>query len=374
MTKRTKRLAAKFVEHAPPGKHSDGGGLYLYVAKSGSRSWVARRTIDGKQRDTGIGSYPDVSLLEARRLLTGQQAEAASGPTATFGECAEAVHARGSEHWRSAEYADEWIRTLRCYAEPLWPVKVSRIRRVDVLSVLDTIDKPKTVHKVRQRIRRVMNYAMARDESILANPAGEAISEALPRAGKSEHQRALEYTEIPAAFAAIAAGPFTVARGCLRFTILVAARSNEARGARWTEIDDDGWNLPIWQVPAERMKAGEPHKVPLSTGALDVLDMARHLDDGSGLVFPSPITGGPLSSRALLKVLKEAGIKSSCHGFRASIRGWMAAESSASWATAERVLAHTVGDSVQSAYVRRAEAFDQRRSVMQSWSNFVCAG
>ena len=376
---RTRKLTAKATEHAKPGKHADGGGLSLVVKPNGRRSWVVRLTIDGKQRDIGVGGYPAVSLAEARRKLAELRADVAGGddPAArgpkvpTFGEAAIAVHAMNAPRWRNDHHSREWLDSLRRHAAPQWGMQADRIRRSDVLAVLTPIwhSKPETARRVRQRIRKTLAYVMAFHEHIAPNAAGEGIDAALPALPKvANHQRAVSYGEVPAAVVAIEGSKASEAsKLALRFLILTGVRSGEARGARWEEIDGD-----VWLIPGHRMKGGTEHRVPLSHQALDVLAEARDLDDRSGLVFPSPLRPGePLSHQALLKVLRVNGIDSSAHGFRTSLRQWLLECSTASWAVAEASLAHTLGNQVEHAYLRTADLFDQRRAVMQQWADFV---
>ena len=382
MSKTHRKLNAKTAEHAPPGKHADGGGLALVVKPSGRRSWVVRLTVDGKQKDIGIGGYPTVTLAEARRKLAELRADVAGGddPAArgpkvpTFGEAAVAVHAMNAPRWRNADHSREWLDSLRRHAAPLWGMQADRIRRADVLAVLTPLwhSKPETARRVRQRIRKTLAYVMAHHEHIVSNAAGEGIDAALPAMPKvAAHQRAISYAEVPAAVATI-----TGSKACdasklaLLFLILTGTRSGEARGARWDEIGGE-----TWTIPGHRMKGGVEHRVPISRQALDVLAAARPLDDGSGLCFPSPRRHGePLTWEALLKVLRTNGVDSTAHGFRTSLRQWLLECSTASWAVAEATLAHTLGNQVEHAYLRNADLFDQRSAVMQQWADFLESG
>jgi len=217
-----------------------------------------------------------------------------------------------------------------------------------------------------------LGWVMAHHEHIVANAAGEGIDAALPRTPKvANHQRAIHYDEVPDAMRRIERSEASPAsRLCLQFLVLTGVRSGESRGAQWSEIDFDA---ATWTIPADRMKGGNAeHRVPLSKQVLDVLAEARELDDGSGLIFPSPLRQGhELSWQALLKVLRTNGVDSTAHGFRTSLRQWLLERSGASWAVAEACLAHTLGNSVERAYVRQADLFDQRRQVMSDWANFA---
>ena len=380
---RTKRLTAKQTEYAEPGKHADGGGLTLVVTKKGTRSWVVRLTIDGKQRDFGIGGYPNVSLADARLRAAQLRAEVLDGgdPAAdrkgpevpTFGEAAEATHAMLLPSWRNAQHAEMWLRVLRKHAEPLWPIPVDRVTRADVLAVLEPIwhDKPETARRVRQRIRRVMSWATARFEHILGNPAGEVIDGALVAMPKVKaHQRALHWSEVPSSLRAIDEGEACDAsKLALRFLVLTWARSGEVREARWREIEGD-----VWRVPSGRMKAGVEHRVPLSRQALDVLAEVRKLGDGKpdSLIFPSPLTGRPLAAEALLKVLRTAQIDSTAHGYRSAGRTWALEQTSTPFLVAEAALAHRLGSDEQVAYMR-SDLFEQRSRLMADWADYVTA-
>ena len=380
--RRTKRLTAKTVQHAPPGKHADGGGLVLVVKPSGTRSWVVRLSVDGKQRDIGIGGYPVVSLADARLRTAEMRAETISGgdparaqhtvKAPLFADAARTVHEMNLPRWRNQHAANEWLASLERYAfAAIGELPLHRVERSDVIAVLAPIwtTKPETARRVRQRIRKVMQYGMAHG-CVESNPAGEAIDGALPSMPKvKNHQRALPYSEVPAALDTVLQTQASEAsKLCLRFLVLTAARSGEARGAPWTELDFDA---ATWTIPRERMKANGEHSVPLSRQALDVLEVAKSLGDGSDVVFPSPLRRGePLSAEALLKLLRTHGMDSTAHGFRSAFKTWCIEQTATPWAVGEAALAHVVGNSVEAAYVR-SDLFDQRRQLMQHWADFV---
>lgn len=380
--RRSKRLTAKTVQHAPPGKHADGDGLTLVVKPSGTRSWVVRLSIDGKQRDIGIGGYPAVSLADARLRAAEMRADAIEGDeplgphqtdrVPTFATAAKTVHEINLPRWRNKHAANEWLSSLERYAfARIGDTPLHRIERSDIIAVLSPIwtTKPETARRVRQRIRKVMQYGMAHGW-VETNPASEAIDGALPSMPKvKNHQRALPYSEVPAALDKIAQSQASEAsRLCLRFLVLTAVRSGEARGARWTEIDVEG---ATWTIPAERMKANGEHRVPLSREALDVLGKAKPLDDGSGLIFPSPLRRGEaLSWQALLKLLRTYKLDTTVHGFRSAFKTWCIEQTSTPWAVGEAALAHVVGNGVEAAYVR-TDFFDQRRQLMQDWAGYL---
>ena len=324
----TALTAARVKALTKPGMHHDGRGLYLRVAPGGSKSWMLRATIDGRRRDLGLGGYPSVSLARVRQLADGHRLAVAEGrdPLAekrrakmpAFAEAAAKVHAVNLPRWKNAKHTGQWINTLRTYAFPgIGKLPLDRIERRDVLAILGPIwsAKPETARRVRQRIRTILKWAQAHG-FVEHNMAGEAIDGALPLMPRvKKHFRALPYAEIPAALDTVDASPASMAaKLCLRFLILTAARSGEARGALWSEIDLDARE---WRIPANRMKAGVEHRIPLSDAALAVLEQARPLRDDSGLVFPSPTRRGkPLSDMTLTKILRDNGTLRSRHRSR----------------------------------------------------------
>lgn len=386
MARQKHKLTAKQVQHAQPGRHGDGAGLSLLVKPSGARSWVVRMTVDGKRRDIGIGAWPTVSLSEARQRNAEMQAEARGGGdpshrpgrVPTFAEAAAAVHAAKLPTWRNPRTGREWIASLERHAFPtLGRVPVHRITPADVLGVL-TRDveggafwtaQHETASNVRARMGQVFRWAMAYGH-ITMNPAGEAISGALPaQPPKRGAHRALDWADVPAAVAAIDASTVADAvKLCLRFTILTAARGNEARGALWSEIDFDAG---LWTLPAERMKSGHPHTVPLSPQAIDTLRKAEALADGSPLVFPSPAKPGhALTWTPALRLLRGLGFDTTVHGFRSCFRTWALEQPGVSWAAAEMSLAHATGSQTERAYIR-SDLLAQRAALMAAWADFA---
>ncbi len=367
-----------------PGRYSDGNGLHLFIGRTGNRSWVQRVTIGGRRRDIGLGGYPAVSLKQARRQATLNRETIADGrdPLAerrrstipTFREAAQTVHQANRPRWRNHRHAASWLQTLERHAFPkIGSMPVDTIGRADVLSVLTPIwtTTPETARRVRQRMRTVFRWAMAH-ETMESNPAGEAIDGALPSLPKVKaHLRALPYRETGEALRTVDASQASPAsKLCLRFLVLTAVRSGEARGASWDEIDTD---RAVWTVPASRMKAGEEHRVPLSTQAREVLEEARRLRDDSQLCFPSPLRPGHmLSDMTLTNVLRKTGLAelTTVHGFRTSFRTWTMEQTDTPWEVAEAALAHRLGDAVAQAYAR-SDLFGQRRTLMQLWADYL---
>ena len=364
-----------------PGRYGDGATLYLVVAPGGSKQWVQRLTVRGKQTDIGLGGYPVVGLRDAREKAHANRTQAQSGADPLLEKRRAAVPTfrnLAAQHiealrpsWRNAKHAAQWGSTLAAYAYPsIGDRPVDRITRADVIGLLSPIwtEKPETARRVRQRVRAVMARAIAL-EYVEHNPASEGIDAALARLPRVKaHHAALPYPQVPAALRAVresAATP-TVKLG-FEFLALTACRSGEVRGARWDEVDPDA---AAWTVPAARMKGGRPHRVPLSAEAMAVLAEARGLDNGSGLVFPAPRSGAELSNMAFAQLLRRLGLDFVPHGLRSSFRDWAAERTGAPHAVMEAALAHSVRNSTEAAYFR-SDLFDLRRGLMAEWGKFL---
>ncbi len=377
-------LTAARVKAAGPGKYHDGQGLHLRVTNGGSKSWFLRLTVDGRRRDMGLGGWPEVSLVDARRKALEHRTAVVDGrdPVADnrrreapdFREAAQAVFDTNRPRWRSERHAANWWASLENHVfKEIGDMRVDRITQSDVLRVLTPIwtTRPEVARKTRQRIRTILRWAMAHGY-VQFNVAGEVIDGALPPMPKVQsHFRSLPYGEVADALAVVdqtKASPS--AKLCLRFLVLTAARSGEARNATWDEIE---FGACEWRIPAERMKAASEHRVPLSEAAMAVLDEAKAHHDGSDLIFPSPLKPGhPLSDMTLTKILRDVGLadRATVHGFRASFRTWALEETDTPWAVCEAALAHSLGDSVQQAYIR-GDAFAKRRKLMDQWAQFL---
>ena len=377
--------AAQVKSIKEPGMHRAGVGLYLAVKSSGRRSWIQRVVINGKRRDIGLGGYPDVSLAQAREQAARNRIDIADGidplaekrklTTPTFRDAADRTHASLAPTWRSDQHAVRWMRTLKKHAMPsLGDIPVDQITKHDVLRVLEPIwhTRPETAKRIRWRIRAVLRYCQAHDY-VEQNVADGRIDGALPKNQTvKKNLRAMPYQEMPEVWKLFDEKLESVpTRLCLKWTILTAARSGEARGVRWSEIDLEN---NIWTVPGERMKGGKPHRVPLSTEALDVLKEARPLRDGfSDLVFPSPLKRGyPLSDMTLMMNLRRLGLaeRTVVHGFRSSFRTYALEQTDVPWEVCEAALAHELGSQVARSYAR-SDLLERRRPLMQKWADFL---
>ncbi len=377
-----KALSAAFVRNVTePGKYFDGHGLFLKVDGTGARRWVQRIVIRGKRTEMGLGSFPLVSLTEAREaaLENRKLARAGGDPLAakkrekavpTFEEAARKVHTLHKPSWRNSKHAAQFISTLETFAFPrMGRLKVSDVSTADVLAVLTPIwlEKAETARRVRQRIGTVMKWAVAQGWR-QDNPA-DAISQALPKQTKAqEHRKALHYSEVAGCIEAVkASGADPSTKLALEFLILTASRSGEARGATWNEID---LAAKSWTIPANRMKAKQEHVVPLSARAVEILKEARVLGDGVGLVFPGTKLGKPLSDMTLSKLVKELGFNADVHGFRTSFRTWAQERTNYPREVAEAALAHKVKDKSEAAYAR-SNLFEKRAKMMDAWGGYI---
>ena len=364
-----------------PGRYSDGATLYLVVAPGGSKQWVQRLTVRRRQTDVGLGGYPVVGLREAREKAQANRAQARSGADPLLERRRAAVPTfrdLASQHiealrpsWRNAKHAAQWGSTLAAYAHPFIGNRpVDQVTRADVIGLLSPIwtKKPETARRVRQRVRAVMARANAL-EYIEHNPAGEGIDAALAKLPRIRaHHPALPYAQLPAALRAVRESTATPAVTLgFEFLALTACRSGEVRGARWEETDIA---CAAWTVPAERMKGGRAHRVPLSEQAIAVLDEARGLVNGSGLVFPAPRSGLELSDMAFAQLLRRLELDFVPHGLRSSFRDWAAEQTNAPHAVMEAALAHSVKNTTEAAYFR-SDLFELRRGLMAEWGRFL---
>lgn len=384
--RRPPRLSASFVKTVNvPGRYGDGRGghglsLLVKPMRAGgfSKSWSQRVLINGRPTNIGLGGYPVVTLADARRAVIANRRAIARGldPRAggvpTFEEAAEKVIAMHEPTWKNgARSAAIWRSSLRDYAMPhLGRKTVDTITTTDVMAVLVPIwsTKRETARRVRQRIGAVMKWSVAHRYR-QDNPAGDAIAEALPRDSTAAkvHHRALPHAEVGVAVETIrASGAYRSTVLAFEFLVLTASRSGEVRGARWEEVDFDA---ATWTVPASRMKIARPHRVPLSTRAVEILREAQDLSNDTDLVFPSP-TGRMLSDSTISKLVRENRIKCVPHGMRSSFRDWAAECSEAPREVCELALAHVNSDRVEAAY-RRSDLFERRRELMEEWATYL---
>lgn len=398
-------LTVKQVQNAKPGRHADGGGLYLFVKPTGARSWVLRVQHRGNRRDFGLGAVAidkvDVAdalvPLTRRKMLTlaearekariGRElAKAGINPSVewrseelivpAFREATTEYHAAVAKAWRNGKHGAQWLSSLEAYAFPvLGDMPVSDISADDISRVLLPIwlSKPETARRVRQRIGVVLDYSHGKGWREAEAPM-RAVGKLLggikqPSKGNFE---AMPYADLPAFVAGLRAGDASVGRLALHFLILTAARSGEVRGMTWAEVDIEAAE---WRIPADRMKAGKVHIVPLVPEAVEILKEMRALPGRKPKepVFPG-LKGKPLSDATLAKVLRvNGGGNATVHGLRSTFRDW-AADSGFADAWAEAALAHTVAGAegaTVAAYKRTTYYAQRRDKLMPGWSRFL---
>jgi integrase len=385
MARQLKRLTARSVAAmTKPGRHADGGNLYLTVSRTGaavSKRWTFMFSFAGKQREAGFGSADAVTLAEARAKAAEWRSLLAKGidPLAakkatreaeagrrTFGECsAELIKSKSSE-WRNEKHRAQWSSTLHDYCGPILDKPVDAIDTQAVLGVLQPVwgRIPETASRLRGRIETVLDYAKASGLRSGENPAAWRghLALILPKRQKLSrgHHATVPYADLPE-FIAKLRDTETIHALALEFLVLTAARSGEVLGATWDEIDIEA---KVWTVPAARMKSGREHRVPLSARAMAILDRMAEIRTGD-LVFAGQRRRRPLSGAAMGALVTGATV----HGFRSSFRDWAGEETSFPREIAEQALAHATGDATERAY-RRGDALEKRRGLMTAWSNY----
>ena len=379
------KLTATSVKAASPGRHGDGDGLFLLVSKSGSKSWMVRIQKDGKRRDIGLGSAAKVPLKLARDRAAEVRAQIEAGidPIAerrkaagipTFKEAATLVHAEHLKGWKNGKHEKQWLASVEAYAYPAFgDVSVGLVDAPAVRDVLADIwlTKPETARRLRQRIRTVIDWAVAKGyrEASLAMPV---IDKALPRQrDKPKHHAALPYAETPAFFTDLRSKE-TIGRLALEAKILTAVRSGDLRGMKWAEIDFDAM---LWRIPVEdgRGKSGRVHIVPVTPAVMDVLNRARkHKRGDTDLVFPGSMKGKMLSDNTLRKVAVDMGYPITAHGFRSTFADWVNDQTQFPREIREAALAHVNSNKAEAAY-SRTDYLDKRRPMMEAWASY-CLG
>jgi integrase len=397
-----KLTALKVKNLSKPGAYADGRGLYLAVAAErvkdgkkvpGGKSWLYRYKVAGRGHWLGLGGAGDVTLAQARIAAEDARRSVKSGvdPIATkraakakpaesvksFETVADEYIAAHKAGWKNEKHGKQWRATLEAYAFPFFGQNpVAGITVDDVLDCLTPIweSKPETASRVRGRIEAVLDYAKTRGWRSGENPARwkghlDHLLPARAKIARVVHHAALPWAALPAVMAKLAdAGGMSAL--ALRFAVLSAARSGEARGARWNEIDMAG---KVWTIPMERMKAGVEHRVPLSDAAVAILTAvqpARKAPDG--FVFPGGKKNAPLSDVALSKALAAVAEGFTVHGMRSTFRDWAAESTAYPREVAEAALAHANRDKVEAAY-RRSDLFQQRARLMEAWAKY-CTG
>ena len=392
--KRTeKKLSPLKLKSLGPGRHADGGGLYLDVQESGSRSWILRTTINGKRKEIGLGGLSSRTLAQAREAAADLLAKAKNGEDIleqkrlekrvipTFEEAATTVHKNLSTRFESETHAYNWLQSLKTYVFPKFGNKtVNRIDSADVLSAVMPIwvDKPDTAARTLRRIKVVFDFCkvsglrttIANGVAVsMPNPC-DGIRAALPKHnGVEKHHESLPYPQLPSFIQKLRTSPSAVCvKLAFEFLILTCARTGEILDAGWAEFDLENG---VWTVPAERMKMKLEHKVPLSGRCIEILNLMKQFNDGA-IVFPGRKEGEPLSNAAFLMALRRMGYEeTTAHGFRATFKTWAEEKTKFDSLVIEACMAHQV-KGIERHYLRTT-FFDERKKLLKAWAAYATA-
>ena len=373
---------------AEPGKYEDGGGLRLVVDPNGAKRWVVRVTIDGKRIERGLGAYPSVTIEGARSRADEIKKAARSGldlrveerkqqlSVTTFRAMFDISFAQRQKQLSNAKHLKQWQSTMEAYVFPvIGDTPVTEVTTAMVLDVLTPIwfDKPETAKRVLQRMETVFKSAIVRGIRDKASPCVGVADELGTKHREVQHHAALPWQDIPHFIPQLSKPsprlmPATTL--ALEFLILTATRSGETRGAVWPEFD---LATATWTIPKERMKARNPHRIPLSPRCLEILAAARLLNPQSTLVFEASKRDKPLSDMTFTKLLRDRKIEATAHGFRSSFKVWAAEIAKAQHEVTEAALAHAIPSKVVAAYLR-TDFFDERRTLMAAWAAHCVSG
>lgn len=393
-----------------PGYLGDGGGLWLQVSKTGTKSWVFRYARHGKTHDLGCGPYPAITLKAAREKAADLRTVLANGddPKAeraavkanaasrmTFDQCAEKYIAAHKAGWKNSKHADQWTATLKIYASPIiGNLDVGHVDTPHIVRILEPIweTKNETASRVRGRVERILAWATTHKLRRGDNPAAwrnhlDTLQAKPSQVQDEAHFPALPYRHVNAFMQELRERPGVAARA-LEFTILTAARTNEIIGAMSDEIDLQN---KVWVVPGARMKRSRAHHIPLSPRAVEILkemQATRGPDDECPYVFPGDSEDGRLSNAAMAKTIEVInGIRKRAslpiwvdpmennrpvvpHGFRSTFRDWAGEQTHHAREVCEHALAHKIADDSEAAYQRGA-LFDKRRALMNDWAAYI---
>ncbi|MBR9864876.1 MAG: tyrosine-type recombinase/integrase [Rhodobacteraceae bacterium] len=383
----TNRLSAQFLKSAPVGQHCDGACLWFVKREDGGAQWVLRVTVHGRRREMGLGGFPALSLAEARKLGEHWRKVAATGRDPIKEREAEERAARREDislaiitadafEARKAELkgdgtAGRWLSPLTLHVLPkLGKMPVTDIDQRDIRDTLAPIwhSKAATADKALTRLAIVLRHAAALglDVDLQATDKAKALL------GKSRHVPknipAMAWADVPDFYASLEEP--TLTHLAFRLLILTGVRSTPLRNIRLDQIEGD-----VWTIPAEAMKgrkgATDPFRVPLSREAQRTIDLARP-HARNGFLFPNT-RGGVISDMTFTRLMERRELEARPHGFRASLRTWLAEATDAPHEVAEAVLAHVVDGGVVRAY-RRTDYLEQRRALLERWADHVTGG
>lgn len=387
MARQVDRLNVRGLAGLAAGLHADGGGLYLRVETSGARRWTFIFRFHARRREMGLGALSDISLAVARRLaqeareavqmgsdpVHDRQRRRAAQKPLPFGEFADRVIDDIEPKWKNPRSAQQWRSTLTNDAKALRLKPVHQIGTEDVLAVLKPIwqTKRETARRLRGRIEFMLDAAKVEGLREGDNPARWKGHLALLLHGRKKvrHHPALPYAELPSFMQQLRLSP-SISAQALDFTILTDARTCDTILSQGSEIDE---RRAIWEIPAERMKAGRPHRVPLSPPALAIAKARLRLMGPDGYLFPGLKRGKPLSNAAMAKMLELMGRDDvTVHGFRSTFRDWAYDCTNFPREIVEAAMAHILGDEAELAY-KRSDALERRRKLMVAFADFAAA-
>lgn len=372
-----------------PGRYTDAlvKGLHVWVKPNLNKYWIFRYTHNGKQHNISLGSFPALSIAEAR--LKAQQArdELTSGINPVVAKnaaktrkkqkeakilfkdfAASCIQAKRAE-WSNQKHGDQWVYTLEEYAYPVIGDKaLDEITMEDILEILEPIwtTKTETASRLRGRLEWILASATTRKLRTGTNPALwrgflQTILPAPNKIKKVEHHKALPYRQVATLIANLREMA-TIGALALEFTILNASRTGEVIGGLQSELNGD-----IWIIPAHRMKAKKEHRIPLCKRSLEILEIARAMDPNSKYLFSK--NGKKLSNMAMPMMLRRTKVDATVHGFRSTFRDWVSEETTHSSEVAEMALAHTIANTVERSY-RRKDLLEKRRLLLNEWGEY----
>jgi integrase len=381
------RLSAALVKAAPAGKHCDGGGLWLVKRPDGGAQWVLRYTIHGRRREMGLGSMPDVGLATARQMAERWRAVAANGfdpikerereaREAARADISLAVITQAAFEARKAELkgdgqAGRWLSPLENHVLPkLGKVPVTDLDGRDIRGALAPIwhTKADAARKALNRLGIVLRHAAAMDLDVDL----QATAKAKALLGQTRHVAknipSMTWQDVPAFYTSLA--ELTPTNLALRLLILTGVRSGPLRHLRLEHIEGDTWTIPAELVKGRKGKTNA-FAVPLSLEAKAVIEMAKPFAR-DGLLFPG-VKGKPISDMTLTALMKRRGLEARPHGFRSSLRNWLAETTDAPFEVAEAMIGHVAGNKVQRSYLT-TDFIELRRALAERWAGYVTGG
>lgn len=373
-----------------PGRYFDSGtGLHLWVKAPSKKYWIFRYMRLGKRQDMSLGVFPLTSLSEARKGAMEARIKLAQGVNpieekralkkdslkeqTKFRDFAKSCIELKSPEWKNSKHGDQWTYTIEEFANPIIGDKpLNEITTEDILKILQPIwlNKTETASRLRGRLEWILASATTRKLREGINPAQwrahlDTILPKPKKTNKTKHFKALHFSQVPTFISQLRERE-GISAIALEFAILTCARTGEVIGATRGEVQDG-----VWTISGERMKAGKEHRVPLTTRALELIEIGKYLDPDSPYLFS--IEGKALSNMAMYSVAKRMGFDTTVHGFRSSFRDWVSELTDYPTELAEKALAHTIQNRVEAAY-RRGDLLAKRLSLMEDWSDYCAQG